>query len=55
MEKSTSRVATVVEMAKLDVSAVQGCIEEVMQVQRVQSLGRKMRRERKRKKGKRIL
>jgi len=54
VEKSTSHVATVVEMSKLDVSAVQSCVEEVMQVQRVQSLEEK-REEEDREKGNRIL
>lgn len=55
VEKSTSHVATVVEMSKLDVSAVQGCVEEVMQVQRVQSLEEKREAEEREKRKKNVI
>lgn len=55
VEKSTSHVATVVEMSKLDVSAVQGCVEEVLQVQRVQSLEEKQEEEEREKRKKNII
>ena len=55
VEKSTSHVATVVEKSKLDVSAVQGCVEEVLQVQRVQSLEEKHEEEEREKRKKNII
>lgn len=55
VEKSTSHVATMIEMSKLDMSAVQGRVEEVMQVQRVQSLEEKREEEDREKRKKNII